>query len=89
MAKVKALQVAEKLRQRSVRTLCDFSGKKLKQAISTAAETNVEWILILGEKELETGKGSLKYLKDGSQTEVALDELDVFVHLLNSRHTKE
>ena len=88
-AKVKALQVAEELRQRSVRTLCDFSGKKLKQAISTAAETNVEWILILGEKELETGKGSLKYLKDGSQTEVALDELDVFVHLLNSRHTKE
>ena len=88
-AKVKALQVAEALRQRSVRTLVDFSGKKLKQAISTAAELNVEWLLILGERELETGKGALKYLKDGVQTEVALDELDVLVHLLNSRHVKE
>jgi histidyl-tRNA synthetase len=88
-AKLKALQVAEELRKRSVRTLVDFSGKKLKQAISAAVEANVEWLLILGERELETGKGALKYLKDGSQTEVSLDELDVLVHLLNSRHIKE
>ena len=88
-ARVKALQVAEELRQRSVRTLVDFSGKKLKQAFSVASESNAEWVLVLGERELEAGKGALKYLKDGSQTEVALDELDVFVHLLNSRHTRE
>ncbi len=85
-ARSKALTLAEDLRRRSVRTLVDFSGKKIKQAISAAAEAQAEWLLVLGERELETGKGSLKYLADGSQTEVALDELDVFVHLLNSRH---
>jgi histidyl-tRNA synthetase len=88
-AKAKALLLAEDLRQKSVRTLVDFSGKKMKQSISAAAEAGGEWLLVLGERELETGKGSLKYLADGSQTEVALDELDVFVHLLNSRHAKE
>jgi histidyl-tRNA synthetase len=88
-AKAKALLLAEYLRQKSVRTLVDFSGKKMKQSISAAAEAGGEWLLVLGERELETGKGSLKYLADGSQTEVALDELDVFVHLLNSRHAKE
>ena len=88
-SRVKALQVAEDLRQRSVRTLVDFSGKKLKQALSVASETNVEWVLVLGERELEAKKGALKYLKDGSQTEIALDEIDVVVHLLNSRHTRE
>jgi histidyl-tRNA synthetase len=88
-AKTKALSLAEDLRKQSVRTLADFSGKKIKQSISAAAEAGAEWLLVLGERELETGKGSLKYLSDGSQTEVTLDELDVLVHLLNSRHAKE
>lgn len=88
-SKTKALQLAEDLRKRSVRTLVDFSGKKLKQAISSAVDARVEWVLILGERELETGKGALKYLEDGSQTEVSLESLDVLVHLLNSRRVKE
>ncbi len=88
-ARTKALLLAEALRQKSVRTLVDFSGKKIKQSISAAAEAGGKWLLVLGERELETGKGSLKYLADGSQTEVALDELDVLVHFLNSRHGKE
>lgn len=88
-AKARGLVLAEDLRQRSVRTLVDFSGRKIKQSISAAAEAGGEWLLVLGERELETGKGSLKYLKDGSQTEVSLDSLDVLVHLLNSRHAKE
>ena len=88
-AKTRALMLAEELRQKSVRTLVDFSGKKIKQAVSAAAESGGKWLLVLGERELETGKGSLKYLADGSQTEVSLDELDVLVHLLNSRHAKE
>jgi histidyl-tRNA synthetase len=88
-AKVRGLLLAEDLRQMSVRTLVDFSGKKIKQSISAAADVGGEWLLVLGERELETGKGALKYLKDGSQTEVSLDGLDVLVHLLNSRHGKE
>jgi len=88
-ARTKSLILAEDLRRKSVRTLVDFSGKKIKQAISAAAEAGAEWLLVLGERELDSGKGSLKYLADGSQTEVSLDELDVLVHLLNSRHAKE
>ena len=88
-AKSKALEIAENLRQRSVRTLVDFSDKKIKQAISSAVDAGAEWLLVLGERELETGKGSLKHLSDGVQTEISLDELDVFVHFLNSRHAKE
>jgi histidyl-tRNA synthetase len=88
-SKIKALMLSEDLRRRSVRTLVDFSGKKMKQAIPAAVEARGEWLLVLGERELETGKGSLKYLADGSQTEVSLDELEVLAHLLNSRHAKE
>lgn len=88
-AKARGLMLAEELRQKSVRTLVDFTGKKIKQSVAAAAEAGGEWLLVLGERELETGKGSLKYLKDGSQTDVSLDNLDVLVHLLNSRHAKE
>lgn len=88
-ARTKALALAENLRKRSIRTLVDFSGKKIKQSVSAAVEVKGEWLMVLGERELETGQGSLKYLADGSQREVTLDELDLFVHLLNSRHSKE
>ena len=87
-AKTKAFLLVEELRKRSVRSLVDFTGKKVKQAITAAVGANTEWLLVLGEKELETGKGSLKYLQDGTQTEVSLEQIDVLVHLLHSRHAK-
>ena len=84
-ARGKALQFSEELRRRSVRSIVDFTGKKVKQSVAAAAEARAEWLLVLGERELETGKGALKYLQDGSQNEVSLDQVDVFVHLINSR----
>lgn len=85
-SKGKALFFAEELRRRSVRCLVDFTGKRIKNAVAAAADAGAEWLLVLGERELETGVGSLKFLADGTQTEVSLDQLDVFVHLLHSRH---
>jgi histidyl-tRNA synthetase len=88
-SKAKALQIAEELRHRSVETLVDFSEKKVKQAVAAAGDIGAEWLLVLGERELETGKGSLKYLKTGDQIEMALDNLDVLAHFLNARHGQE
>jgi histidyl-tRNA synthetase len=87
-AKTKAFLLVEELRKRSVRSVVDFTGRKLKQAVAASVDAGAEWLLVLGERELETGKGSLKYLADGTLTEVSLDQIDVLVHLLHSRHTK-
>lgn len=87
-ARTRAFLLVEDLRKKSVRSIVDFTGKKIKQSVAAAAESGSEWLLVLGEKELETGKGSLKYLKDASQTEVSLEQIDVLVHLLHSRYAK-
>ncbi len=88
-AKMYALQLAEALRSKSVRCLIDYSGKKVKQSVAHASDIGAQWLLVVGDKELETGVGSLKYLQDGSKTEVSLQQLDVLVHLLHFRHAKE
>jgi histidyl-tRNA synthetase len=88
-AKERALFLAEELRKKSVRTVVDFSGKKVKICVGAAADAKAEWLLVLGERELDAGKGVLKYLQDGTQTEVSLDQLDVLAHFLHSRHNKE
>jgi histidyl-tRNA synthetase len=88
-AKMFALQLAEPLRERSVRCLIDYSEKKVKQSVAQAAEIGAEWLLVLGDRELETRRGTLKYLQDGSKTEINLEQIDVLVHLLHFRHAKE
>ncbi len=85
-ARGKALSFAEELRRRSVRCLVDYTGKRIKNAVAAAADAGACWLLVLGERELETGVGALKFLADGAQTEVSLDQVDVLVHRLLSRH---
>jgi histidyl-tRNA synthetase len=88
-ARTYSLILAEKLREKNLRILVDFSGKKVKQAVAAAADMSATWLLVLGEKELESRRGMLKYLQDGTQTEVNLEQLDVLVHLVNVRHSRE
>lgn len=88
-AKIKALQLAESLRKKSVHVLVDFSGKKVKQSVGAAAEVKAEWLLVLGDKELETNRGMLKYLPDGSCKDVNLEHVDVLAHLLLASKGKE
>lgn len=88
-ARTRALLLAEELRRASVRAIVDFTGKKIKQAVGAAAEAKAEWLLVLGERELDAGKGQLKYLPDGSHLDVSLEQVDVLAHILHSRSVKE
>jgi len=88
-AKKRAFLLAESLRSYSVRVIVDFTNRKVKQSIASAVEAQAEWILVLGERELETDKGMLKYLPDGSSSEVSLSQIDLFAHMVQSRSAQE
>jgi histidyl-tRNA synthetase len=70
----KALKLADDLRtaDKAARVDVDVSGKKLKQQMRRADKSGARFVLVLGETEVQTGRGKLKCMKDGQETEVDL-----------------
>lgn len=70
-----SLKIAQELRQKGIRTEVDISGRKLKKALEYANREGLKKVLILGENELASGKIRLKYMQDGREEEVGLEQL--------------
>ncbi|MCI0423399.1 MAG: histidine--tRNA ligase [Acidobacteria bacterium] len=66
----KATLLARDLRQQGIRCLLDFEARSLKSAMRLANKLQAQYVLILGETELQTGRYLLKRMTDGTQREV-------------------
>ncbi len=63
------------LRKKSISCDADFIGKTLKAQMREANKLNAEFVYIVGDSEIQNGKGILKKMSDGSQTEIPFAEL--------------
>lgn len=63
------------LRGRGIRSDRDFQGRSLKSQLKLADRLKAQFVVILGENELATGKGTVKNLGTGEQTEVLFAQL--------------
>ena len=88
-ARTKAVQIVEQLRERGIRSLVDFTEKRLKNAITAAVQSRVKWLLILGETELESGKATLKCLPDSSQVPVDFEDIEALIKIIRSRQSND
>ena len=71
----KAALLARHLRRQGLVCSYDFEARSLKSALRLANKLQAQFVLIIGETELQTGRYPLKRMSDGSQTEVSLDEI--------------
>mgnify|MGYP003757354679 CR=1 FL=1 len=58
-----------------LRAEVDISGRRPKKALDYANREGLEQVLILGENELAWGKIRLKFMQDGREEDVALEQL--------------
>ncbi len=65
--KLKAFELAQNLRKEGIPTDVDLVGKKLKKILSHADNMKINYVLIVGARELEEGKVTLKDMKAGEQ----------------------
>ena len=72
-AAVKALGIAQRLRQAGKYVECDIVGRSLKAQMKYANKIGAEYALIIGDSEIECGKAQLRNMLDGTQAEVELD----------------
>jgi len=73
--KVEALKVAQQLRQSGATVEFEVMGRKMRKALEDADKRKVDYVVIVGERELKEGCVILKDLTKREQDIVALKEL--------------
>jgi histidyl-tRNA synthetase len=76
-AMVKALEIANRLREAGKYVECDIVGRSLKAQMKYANKLSAEYTLIIGDSEIDSGKAQLRNMSEGTQTEVILDNFDI------------
>jgi histidyl-tRNA synthetase len=70
-----ATLLAKDLRRRGVRCFLDLEPRSLKSAMRLANRLNAEFVLMVGESELQSGRYQLKKMSSGEQRQVGLEEV--------------
>ncbi|WND01379.1 histidine--tRNA ligase [Temperatibacter marinus] len=82
-ATVKAISVAEKLRDAGFTVTSDRSGN-MKKRMNRANKAHASFGIIIGDNELENHVAMVKNLDEGTQEEVAFDQIADFIKRANS-----
>lgn len=62
-----AQEVAQKIREKGIRTSIDYSGRKVGDQIKSADRKKIPYIIVIGEEEVKTGGFKLKNLATGDE----------------------
>jgi histidyl-tRNA synthetase len=69
-----AFRLVRQMRECSVLAQFDSCGRSLKAQMKYADKIGAAYTLVLGGDELQSGRGRLKNMQTGEQTEISLDE---------------
>ena len=78
-AERESLIISNRLREKGVWAEIGYSGNSLKSQLRRADRLSTEYVLIIGEDEIKSGKVKWKRLADGSQGEITLSGIYDFV----------
>lgn len=70
----KASQLVQKLREEGYFAQYDLIGRAIKPQMRYADKIGAKFVVVIGDNELEAGKGKLKNMSDGSQRDISLGD---------------
>lgn len=71
-ARLEAFRLAMELRKAGLKAECDHNGRSLKAQFKYADKLGTQYVAVLGEQEMETGRAKLKQMETGEETETEL-----------------
>ncbi len=74
-AKLKALELANKLRTEGVSTDIDYESKSLKSQLKRANKLNADFCFILGEDEITNSTVTVRDMKNSEEEQIGLEEV--------------
>ena len=78
-ARKKAVELTFELRQKKVPTLLAFGERSLKSQLREANRRQVQFVVILGEREIGKNIAAIKDLRESKQIDIPLDETTEFI----------
>ena len=75
--KAKAFEIVTKLRNKGIIVETDYLDRSVKAQMKYANKLGVDYTVIIGQNEAESGLVKLKNMETGDETEVKLEELEV------------
>jgi histidyl-tRNA synthetase len=73
--RLKSYEITQKLRRANIKTETDLFNRKFKKILSFANSLNVSKVVLVGEKDLEEGKITIKDMDSGDQETIPIDKL--------------
>ena len=73
------LVIADRLRLKGLWAEIGYAGNSLKSQLRRADRLSAQYVFIIGDDEIRSGKIKWKLLSDGSQGEIGFDEIDTFL----------
>jgi histidyl-tRNA synthetase len=73
-AQLKAFELANQLHLKGIKAEIDYEGRSLKAQMRRANKLGARYVLMIGENELETGRGVLREMARKVQEEISLNE---------------
>ncbi|MBQ2671943.1 MAG: histidine--tRNA ligase [Clostridia bacterium] len=83
-SKEKAFELCEIMRKSSIIAECNICERNLKSQMKYANKINVQFVLIIGEEEIQTKKANLKDMASGKEIQISLEE-DFIKDFLNAQ----
>jgi histidyl-tRNA synthetase len=83
-AKDTASRILYKLRRSGIMTETDYLSRSVKAQMREANKSSAEFVMVLGENEIKTGKSKLKKMSDGSEVEVEIWKLEEIEHIISN-----
>lgn len=76
---LRAFELVTKLRQNSLKAQMDFSGRSLKSQLKLANRLNANYVIIIGEDELNKGVVTFKNMQTSEQVELKLEDIGTII----------
>ncbi|MBO4356114.1 MAG: histidine--tRNA ligase [Clostridia bacterium] len=77
-----AVSAVGKLREIGIHAENDTVGRSLKAQMKYADKISAEYVIILGDNEIESGKATMKRMSDSTQSEIEIDKITEIIKTL-------
>jgi histidyl-tRNA synthetase len=84
-----ALKVAQELRTANISVEMAFGDRALKGSMKAADKSGAEFVVVIGDSEMEQGEVALKRMSDGVTTSVKIGQLKDKISEMNSQQLKD
>ncbi|MBI5458272.1 histidine--tRNA ligase [Methanobacterium sp.] len=84
--KLHAFEIAQNLRKSGISTDVELVGRKLKKTLSFASNSGARFVVLIGARELEENKLTIKDMESGDQEQIPLEMVkDILLDRINNK----